>query len=319
MTKKIFHPNFFLIGTVKGGTTSLHRYLSQHPEIYLSPIKEVNYFSKNDIDESLFAKDYRHDIDINLEQYFKEGMPYPVHIAHVTNEEDYLHLFSKAENAKAIGEMSLSYMLYENTPKEIYKTYPNAKFIAILRNPAERAFSQYIMNLKQGKILEKDFLKEIIQDDNKSVKGWGANHQYLAIGKYYEQLERYFNLFSKDQIKIILFDDYKENPENVIQEMFKFLDVSTDIQINTEEKVNVGGIPKLKKINYLLNQYGIISWAKNNLPRSWRTPFKNFMYKSKKEDMPKMTAEQRQYLINYYQEDILKLEKLIGRNLQNWM
>ncbi|MCO5249644.1 MAG: sulfotransferase [Chitinophagales bacterium] len=313
------HPNFFLIGTVKGGTTSLFHYLSQHSEIYLSPIKEVNYFSRKDIDETKFSKDYRHDIHIDLKKYFEEGMSYPVHIAHITNEEDYLHLFSKVRNEKAIGEMSLSYMLYENTPKEIYKAYPQAKILAILRNPAERAFSQYVMNLKQGKILENDFLKEIVEDDKRQVKGWGANHQYLMIGKYYEQLKRYYDIFPKDQIKVFLFDDFKTNPNAVVKEMFDFLAVDSNLEIDTSKKVNEGGVPKLKKINYFLNQTGIISWAKNNLPRSWRTPFKKWMYKTDEKAVPAMSLDERKFLITYYKEDILLLEKLINRDLKAWL
>ena len=313
------HPNFFLIGTVKGGTTSLFKYLSQHPDIYLSPIKEVNYFSKDDIDESHFTKDYRHDIAINLPQYFHEGMPYPVHIAHITNEKDYLRLFSKATNAKAIGEMSLSYMLYKHVPKNIFATYPHAKIMAILRNPSERAFSQYVMNLRQGKTLEKDFLKEIITDDKKKIKGWGANHQYLMIGKYYEQLSRYYEVFPANQIKIFLFDDFKKNPNQVVQEMFSFLEVSLQIEIDTREKANEGSIPKMEKLNYWLNQSGMISWAKNNLPRSWRKPFKKWMYKSDLNQQIQMSPQERQFLIDYYREDILHLEKLLNRNLQTWL
>lgn len=317
--KKIPHPNFFLIGTVKGGTTSLHRYLDQHPEIYLSPIKEVNYFSRYDIKEEDFARDYRHDIAIDLEKYFAQGMKTPVHIAHVTKEEDYLRLFSKVKHEKAIGEMSLSYMLYENAPQKIHEQYPDAKIIAMLRNPAERAFSQYIMNLKQGKILSKDFIKEITEDDQKPIKGWGANHQYLMIGKYYEQLKRYYDLFPAEQIKIFLFDDYKVRPSDVVREMFEFLGVRPDIEIDTSQKANEGGVPKMKLVNYIFNHFGIISWAKNNLPMSWRAPFKKWMYKTDKQEIPKMTQEERQFLIDYYREDILQLEKLLHRDLSKWL
>lgn len=319
MTDSVYHPNFFLIGTVKGGTTSLHRYLSQHPEVYLSPIKEVNYFSKDDIDPRLFAKDYRHDISVNLEKYFKGGMSYPIHIAHITDEKDYLQLFSKAEGAKAIGEMSLSYMLYEHAPQALYKTYPKAKLIAMLRNPAERAFSQYLMNLKQGKILEKDFVKEVFRDDQAPVKGWGANHQYLMIGKYYEQLKRYYALFPTEQIKIFIYDDYIANPKKIIREMFEFLGVSPEIEINMQEKSNEGGVPKMKYVNYILNQWGLISWAKNSLPHSWRSPFKKWMYKTDKNELPVMTDNERQILVDYYTIDILQLEKLIHRNLKAWL
>jgi hypothetical protein len=138
------------------------------------------------------------------------------------------------------------------------------------------------------------------------------------IGKYYEQLKRYYSLFPKEQIKIFLFDDYLKNPESIVKEMFEFLGVGSQININTSEKANEGGVPKLKKINYFLNQSGIISWAKNNLPRSWRATFKNLMYKTDKSSIPKMTTEQRQFLINYYESDILQLEKLIGRDLKSW-
>jgi hypothetical protein len=216
MSEKINYPNFFLIGTVKGGTTSLHRYLDQHPEIYLSPIKEVNYFSREDIHPEHFSRDYRHDVNVDLKSYLSSDMDHPIHIAHVTDEADYLQLFKKAGNAKAIGEMSLSYMLYPSAPKAIAAACPDAKIMAMLRDPAERAFSQYIMNLRQGKTLEKDFIREITEDDKLLPKGWGVNHQYLFIGHYYEQLKRYYDLFPANQIKIFLFDDYANNPDAVV-------------------------------------------------------------------------------------------------------
>ena len=71
MIENIKGPNFFLVGVVKGGTTSLHRYLDQHPEIYMSPIKETNFFARNQIDISLFAKDYAHDVNVDLTNYLK--------------------------------------------------------------------------------------------------------------------------------------------------------------------------------------------------------------------------------------------------------
>ena len=138
------------------------------------------------------------------------------------------------------------------------------------------------------------------------------------IGKYYEQLKRYFDCFPKEQIKIFLFDDYQKNPDKIVEEMFDFLEVNHQIAINTSEKANEGGIPKLKKFNYFLNQSGLISWAKNNLPRSWRSTFKNLMYQTDKSALPSITTEQRNFLINYYESDILQLEKLIGKDLKNW-
>lgn len=318
MPENVKYPNFFLIGTVKGGTTSLHRYLDQHPEIYLSPIKEVNFFSREDIHPELFSRDYRHDVNVDLQSYLASDMAEPIHIAHVTHESDYLQLFRNAGNAKAIGEMSLSYMLYPSAPRALATACPDAKIMAILRDPAERAFSQYIMNLRQGKTLEKDFIKEITEDDRREPKGWGVNHQYLFIGRYHEQLKRYYDHFPAHQIKIFLFDDYAANPDGVVREMFSFLGVDPDFKADTSLKANEGGIPKLKWINYLLHQWGFITWAKNTLPRSWREPFKQWMYK-KGPEMPAMKPEERAFLVNYYREDILKLQTLIDRDLKKWL
>ena len=122
-------PNFFVVGTVKGGTTSLHQYLNQHPQIFMSPIKETNFFSRFDINENDFSRDYAHDVNIDLKRYLLSDMKDPIHIAHINNESDYLKLFKNATNQMAIGEISNSYLLYKNAPIEIFKFDPKAKII----------------------------------------------------------------------------------------------------------------------------------------------------------------------------------------------
>jgi hypothetical protein len=310
------HPNFFVVGTVKGGTTALHRFLMQHPQVYMSPIKETNYFSRLDIDPAHFSEDYRHDVNVDLKGFLAGPMDHPIHIAHVTEEADYLQLFRKVSNEKAIGEVSNSYLLYPNAPEEIHKQYPNAKIIMMLRHPAERAFSQYIMNLMQGKILEKDFLKEITTDDARAVKGWGANHQYLFVGKYYEQVRRYLDIFPKEQVGIFLYEDYNDDQEGTLKHIFRFLEIDEKAPIVTG-KYNQGGMPRFEKINYWLNQSGIISWAKRALPISWRKPFKRWMYAEI--DNPDMQPEERAWLIDYYSGDITNLQRLTGLDLSHWL
>ena len=316
---EIKHPNFFMVGVVKGGTTSLHKYLEQHPDIYMSPVKEVNYFSRFDIDESKFAKAYAHDVDVDLKSYLAGDMKHTIHIAHVTNTNDYYQLFRNVKNEKVIGEASNSYILYQNAPKEIHKTYPNAKIIMMLRNPISRAYSQYVMNLRLGKTKEKDFIKEIEQDDNATIKGWGANHQYLYIGKYYEQVKRYFDLFSKEQVLICWYDEYKQDVDKVVRSIYSFLGVDEDFKVDTSKKHNTAGVPKFAKLNYFINQNGVVSWAKRKLPRSWRAPFKKLMYTSKKQEIPTIKPAEKEYLVNYYKEDIIKLSELVGKDLSHWL
>ncbi|MEZ5007881.1 MAG: sulfotransferase [Chitinophagales bacterium] len=316
---EIYHPNFFMVGVVKGGTTSLHKYLDQHPQIYMSPVKETNYFSRTDIDSTKFSKAYAHDVNVDLKKFLSSDMKASIHIAHVTQQEDYQKLFKNVTSEIAIGEASNSYILYKNAPRLIFESYPKAKIIMMLRNPIKRAFSQYVMNLRLGKTLEKNFIKEIEQDDKAENKGWGANHQYLYIGKYYEQVKRYYDIFPKEQILICWYDEYKKDSQKVVKSIYNFLGVNEDFQVDTSEKLNTAGVPKFAKLNYYINQLGAVSWAKRNFPRSWREPFKRMMYSSKEEVIPEMSPTEKQYLINYYKEDILKLSKLVDKDLSHWL
>ncbi|MEZ5022956.1 MAG: sulfotransferase [Chitinophagales bacterium] len=316
---EIYHPNFFMVGVVKGGTTSLHKYLDQHPQIYMSPVKETNYFSRTDIDSTKFSKAYAHDVNVDLKKFLSSDMKASIHIAHVTQQEDYQKLFKNVTSEIAIGEASNSYILYKNAPRLIFESYPKAKIIMMLRNPIKRAFSQYVMNLRLGKTLEKNFIKEIEQDDKAENKGWGANHQYLYIGKYYEQVKRYYDIFPKEQILICWYDEYKKDSQKVVKSIYNFLGVNEDFQVDTSEKLNTAGVPKFAKLNFYINQLGAVSWAKRNFPRSWREPFKRMMYSSKEEVIPEMSPTEKQYLINYYKEDILKLSKLVDKDLSHWL
>lgn len=310
-------PNFFLVGTVKGGTTALHRYLYAHPDIYVSPVKEVNYFSKDAIYPELFAKDYRHDVAIDIDKYLSGERLQPVHIAHITDEATYQRLFDRVKNETAIGEMSLSYMLYDGVAEKIKSYNSDAKIIMILRNPSERAYSQYIMNLKQGKILNDNFLEEIINDDSASPSGWGINHQYLYIGKYYKQVKNYLNVFPKNQVKIILYDDLVEDAQAVMKELFRFLEVTEDIIIDSNKKYNEGGMSRFSYLNYYLNQWGIIQSAKNILPYSWRAVLKKLFYTQN--NIPKLSDTDRKWLNDYYREDIIALQNCIDRDLSAWL
>src|SRR5690606_18327787 len=125
-------PNFFIVGVVKGGTTSLYRYLVQHPQVYMSPVKETNFFSREVIDTNLFTKDYKHDVDVNLKEFLQSDFTEIIHIAHVTEVEDYNLLFKKVKEETAIGEISNSYILYPGVAEKIYNYNPQAKIIMIL-------------------------------------------------------------------------------------------------------------------------------------------------------------------------------------------
>ncbi|WP_353686678.1 sulfotransferase [Thermodesulfovibrio sp. 3462-1] len=231
-TNKI--PNFFIVGAQKAGTTSLYEYLKEHPEIYMSPVKEPHYFAKD--------LDYE-----NMRRDMKRTTIF------IRTLEEYLELFNGVKNEKAIGEASPSYLYSKVAAYEIKKFNPDAKVIMILRDPVERAYSHYLMNLRDGLTSEKDFIKEVLSDLKKPKKGWGISHLYIELGLYYEQVKRYLDTFPKDNVKILLYEDFKLNTYEVIKDIFSFLGVENNFYSPKFEHIFMEGVTvKYPKLNKLL-------------------------------------------------------------------
>ena len=149
--------NFFLVGAAKSGTTSVYDFLNRHPEVYMSPVKEPNYFS-SDIKIDEFSETYRKTTFLDTEFYFSNEELPPLQLTFVREEKQYERLFEKVETEKVIGECSTSYLFSAKAAEEIHAYNPNAKIVMLLRNPIKRAYSHYIMALKYG-FTHKDFLK----------------------------------------------------------------------------------------------------------------------------------------------------------------
>src|SRR5262245_44057756 len=125
-------PNFFIVGAPKAGTTSLYEYLRRHPQVYMSPVKEPNYFSYADtVAQNLYHKEK------GIEQW-----------------DEYVKLFEASNGAHAIGEASVSYLFYPEVPRRLNEKFPDARIIIVLRNPVDRAYSHYYMEHKLGYVRE---------------------------------------------------------------------------------------------------------------------------------------------------------------------
>jgi len=299
-------PNFFIVGAMKAGTTSLYHYLSQHPEIYMSPIKEPNYFSR-DLTEDL--DNYN---NINLRKYFSINKLKKIHFACVTQFDDYIKLFKDVRYEKAIGEASTSYLYSKVAAKEINKFIPSAKIIMILRNPIDRAYSHYLMDVQQGIITNKNFIEDIKDNFNKIDEC-----PYIKIGCYYRQVKQYITTFPNSQIKIILYDDYKRYPLKIIQEIFEFLCVSKDFVPNIRQNYNIGAIPKYPKISKFIVETN--NKFKTIIPYKIK-PFLNRLYhRFFLKEKRTLSASERKFLLRYFKEDIEKLATLIDRDLSIWL
>ncbi|MBF6569298.1 MAG: sulfotransferase [Candidatus Binataceae bacterium] len=294
-------PNFFIVGTASSGTTSLYTYLKQHPEVFLPALKEPHYFAQ-------LKPTYEH-------RYL---------FTYITEENDYLALFKKAAGFKAIGEASPSYLSSPDAPARIRQAAPDAKIIAILRDPVERAYSHYLMNLREG-LQRRPFFEALKDDWERDEKGWGITQMYVELGMYAEQIRRYIRVFGRDRVLIVLFDDLKRSTENkkaAVAQVLRFIgaDLSYLDQIDTSYAENSFGVARWPWVRRIAGSNYARRLGQLIVPRSFganhaikRLVFQRFFVKPA--PRPKIDPAAKEWLCSIFDPDIAALEELLGREL----
>jgi len=295
-------PNFLIIGAAKSGTTSLYHYLKQHPQIYMSPIKEPRFFAFDGI-----KVDFCGPRDENLNR------------GTITEIEAYRALFQAVSNELAIGEASPIYIYNSRAPGRIKHYIPNVKLIAILRNPAERAYSSFTGLIRDGREPLTDFAEALRQEETRASNNWSFFWHYKKRGFYYIQLKRYFDLFNREQIKIYLYEDFRDNSLGILKDIFRFLDVDDTFVPDVSLKHNVSGIPRNRAIHiFLAKPNSIKSILERIIPERLRWRMRLGLIHRNLIKTP-LRSDVRKHLVQDYREDILKLQDLIQRDLSRWL
>lgn len=195
-------PTFLIIGAARSGTTALYEYMRQHPEIFMSERKQSNFFAFENkvIDCSGPGADY-----INNS---------------INNLPDYCRLFESVSGEKAIGEASPLYLYSDKTPERIRHRIPEVKLIAILRNPIEQAFSHFLYAKRQMLEPLDDFGVALRSEGERKRKNWQPLFQYSQFPKYYQQLERYYDVFPESQIKVFTYEEFEKYPQSVLTDIY---------------------------------------------------------------------------------------------------
>lgn len=303
-------PNFLIIGTQKAGTTSLYHYLNQHPEVYMSPVKEPNFFAIEG-EKLNFRGSFGED---NL-----NSTPF-------ANFKAYKSLFKGVENERAIGEASTLYLYSPKAPERIKYYIPDVKLIAILRNPVDRAFSNFLYNVRDGREPIQDFAQALQEEQKRILNNWGYIWHYRQRGFYCAQLKRYYDMFGRDQIKIILYEDLNNNLANVLVDIFKFIEVDFEFKPDITKKYNISNIDQnvieVALRAFLIRPNLIKSLIKPLVPTILRRRIVMNILNGphgKESNKPQLSIELRKQLIKFYHEDILKLQDLIQRDLSSWL
>lgn len=286
-------PNFLIIGTPKAGTTAIYHYLNQHPEIYFSPEKEPHFFS-----------------------FIGEQKPH----WGVKTLAEYEKLFKAVTTEKAIGEASTWYLYSQSAAKQIRKYLPNVKLIIILRNPIERAYSSWAFRVQCGWESIIDFEQALQAEENRISNNYEWDFHYLKTGFYYHQIQRYFNLFSKEQIFICTYDELKDDSPSLIQDIFNFLEVDNSFIPDTSIRHNQTQLPKNKIFNRFLTKSSC--WKniiKIFVPDNIRKKLQNKITITNQTSVPKLSQKIKTKYTSLYEEDILKTSELSSIDVSQWL
>jgi hypothetical protein len=280
-------PNLFIVGAAKAGTTSLYHYLAQHPDVYMAPMKEPHFFSQIRPDPKLAA-------------FFP----------HVTNEVAYLSLFTAARAEKVRGEASTSYLSHPGVAGAIRRRCPGAKIVIMLRDPLDRAYSNYWNDVREG--IEHRSFAEAVSEELAGPPGrWGVSSLYVDGGFYAERVERYLKLFNGNVLGLF-FEEFVADVPGTLQAVFAFLDVDTGWAARVEPEVhNPFALPRNVVGRRVLGSGTARSLARILLPRSVRAYGRSRLVISA--EKPPMDTDVRRVLLKIYESDVLRLTEVVGR------
>ena len=287
--------DFICIGAQKSGTTYITSALHAHPEVQLYGNKETYFFS---------SKGEYQTRDDGAHSNAHRGIDW------------YKGLFLNDSRKK--GEVSTHYILDPRSARKIKQAFPDIRLFAILRNPIDRAFSQY--NMERFKtVKESRSLMTIIKKE--------PNNEILARGLYFKQLTPFVQEFPGDQLRIFLFDDILDNPGKLFFELFKHIGVDTSVvPPGINKRMNKSGVAKypliprsVRFVRQTLENLGLSSVIRGLTKIGVAQAYLNFhnRYNKKAADY-EMTMEERAALQAYYADDIELLERMINRDLSHW-
>jgi hypothetical protein len=311
-------PNFLIVGTGKAGTTSLYSYLRQHPQIYMSPVKEPGYFASEIRAEALSEPLRRHLAlqSLALPELLNDGKPVKPFGWIAAEWEDYIRLFQGVNGEKAIGEASAAYLWSATAAANIHARLPDARIIMILRDPAERAFSQYLHQLSVG-LTGATFRQHLEACARGGDRKLSPIYPFLEIGLYHQQVKRYLDLFPRDRIRIYRYEEAWRQPANLLADVFRFLEVDAAFQPDLSRQSHQRRAPRFVGLHHFLKQSGLWYPLKACLPTRLISSLRRLAFRRG----PSLTMDprDRQYLIGYYHDDIQSLSALLGRDLSSWL
>lgn len=294
-------PNFLVIGAGRSGTTSLHHYLSQHPDVFLTAEKSPNFFVSQDA----------------LPPW--EGPAQQVMARHwVRTLDDYQALFAGAGARAAVGEASPTYLQSRRAPARIAAACPGVRLVAILREPVGRAYAHFMGRRRDGLDRRTDFSKVVEAELSQPLPEEVAFGHYLGCGRYHHFLQGYFDRFPADRIRIYLYDDLLADPSALVADLFAFLEVDPRFSPDMSRRYGQTGVP--------VNPVARFLWTRSVTARTYVRPWLPKRVRDLAAPVflgalsrPPLDPSLHARVIDVFRDDIARLEGLLRRDLSRWL
>ncbi len=290
-------PTFLLIGAAKSGTTSLHNWLGQHPEVFVSKQKGLHFFAADWLRNNA------------------KGPGDTGHIQHMAATwESYLAHFRDAVGRKAIGDCSPSYFSWWPSRDAIRDHLPGVKIVLMLRDPVQKAFSQYTHLVRDGRE-RLSFWDALQAEPERKARGYGALWLYRESASYAEPTERFLEYFGPDRMRIYFFEDMVGDTRGVLTEIFRFLGVAEQAPIDTFEARHRSGAPRSRLLAMAVNNPGLRRLARRIMPSQLVARVGAKATELNTGAKPVLDARSQSFLLEHTSADRQRLAQLLGRPL----
>ncbi len=300
-------PDFLIVGAPKAGTTALHHALAQHPQVFVSDPKEPKYW----LCDGAPPPAWRGPGDAHSQQEW------------IWRQDQYTQLFASAPDHQVRGESTPFYLWSRGAHRRIGEELPEVRLIAVVRDPVDRAYSNWMHLWSDGLEPVSDFSEAFARQDDRVRAGWAPFWRYRELGLYGEQLAHLQRFVDPERILVLRYRDIVDDPRGAVDRACRFLDISTGAissipRDNSRSFVTPGWRPTILgpvvRTGARLAQFAP--------PQLWRRasgPLINGLTGSAATHRPKLTAEQRAQLLPAFVDDVALLSELTGEDFSDWV
>jgi hypothetical protein len=299
-------PDFVIAGAPKAGSSALHAALAQHPQLFLTTPKEPKYFLCADAPPPLYTG------------------PGDAHSRRewVWRRSDYERLFEPAPDTAMRGESTPFYLMDRSAHRRMRDAIPDARLIVVLRDPVDRAYSNWMHLWVDGLEPEADVLAACEAEEARIAGGWAPFWRYRGLGRYGEQLESLYASYPREQVMVLRYRELVDEPVRVLDEVCRFLEVATGVvsnvpRDNTRPFVRHG--PRRAVLSRVIRAgAGAGAFFSPQLWRRASRPVLRAMHIGQPFDRPALSADERRTILEPLLPDIDRLEAVTGQDFSDW-